>query len=425
MRPRETITALAAFEGRGPGTDAERRAAQWLARELVADRQRVRIETFWCRPNWALAHAWHVALALIGSLLSVSHPTIGVVLLTVALVSTVADEVAGTSLGRRLTPERASQNVIATARSSGSRSGSGSGSGPGPDPPARLIVTANYDAGRTGLIYRDPVRATAARLRRATGGVAPGWLAWLVLASAYELAIAIVRLTAHHHPHALGVLQLPPAVALVLALALLLDAAGAGYGPGAGDNAAGTAVAIELARTLAAAGASGAAGAGADPGRTATVELVLQGAGQDEQIGLRRYLRTRKRELRQANVAVLGIAACGAGHPAWWSSDGRLVPLRYATQPTNARTTDERDRSPRPGDDAGAARTRHRPASNRDRVPGRSRARPPLSSASRLPGANRRRRAEPSDHARTDADSRARKPLGLTPIAALGSATQA
>ncbi|MGO9499689.1 MAG: M28 family peptidase [Solirubrobacteraceae bacterium] len=329
MRPRETITALAAFEGRGPGTDAERRAAQWLARELVADRQRVRIETFWCRPNWALAHAWHVALALIGSLLSVSHPTIGVVLLTVALVSTVADEVAGTSLGRRLTPERASQNVIATARSSGSRSGSGSGSGPGPDPPARLIVTANYDAGRTGLIYRDPVRATAARLRRATGGVAPGWLAWLVLASAYELAIAIVRLTAHHHPHALGVLQLPPAVALVLALALLLDAAGAGYGPGAGDNAAGTAVAIELARTLAAAGASGAAGAGADPGRTATVELVLQGAGQDEQIGLRRYLRTRKRELRQANVAVLGIAACGAGHPAWWSSDGRLVPLRY------------------------------------------------------------------------------------------------
>ena len=316
MRPRETITALAAFEGRGPGTDAERRASQWLARELVADRQRVRIETFWCRPNWALAHAWHVALALVGSLVSVSHPTIGVVLLGVALVSTVADDVAGRSLGRRLTPERASQNVIATARPPGS------GSGPGPDPPARLIVTANYDAGRTGLIYRDPVRATAGRLRRASGGLAPGWLAWLVLAIAYELAIAIVRLTQRHPPHALGVLQLPPAVALVLALALLLDAAGARYGPGAADNAAGTAVAIELARTLWA--------AGADRGRAATVELVLQGSGQDEQIGLQRYLRTRKRELRHANVAVLGIAACGAGHPAWWSSDGRLVPLRYA-----------------------------------------------------------------------------------------------
>ncbi len=320
MRPRETITALAAFPGRGPGTDAERRAAQWLARELVADRQRVRIETFWCRPNWALAHAWHVALALVGSLVSVSHPTIGVVLLAVALVSTIADDVAGRSLGRRLTPERASQNVISAARPPGS------GSGPGPAPPARLIVTANYDAGRTGLIYRDPVRATAARLRRATGGIAPGWLAWLVLAIAYELAIAIVRLTQHHPPHALGVLQLPPAVALVLALALLLDASSAGYGPGAGDNAAGIAVALELTRTL------GAARVGADPADTPAVglELVLQGAGQDEQIGLHRYLRTRKQELRHANVAVLGIAASGAGHPAWWSSDGRLVPLRYA-----------------------------------------------------------------------------------------------
>ena len=422
MRPRETITALAAFEGRGPGTDAERRAAQWLARELVADRQRVRIETFWCRPNWALAHAWHVALALVGSLVSVSHPTIGVVLLAVALVSTVADDVAGTSLGRRLTPERASQNVIATARASGP---TGSGSGPGPDPPARLIVTANYDAGRTGLIYRDPVRATAARLRRATGGVAPGWLAWLVLAIAYELAIAIVRLAQHHPPHALGVLQLPPAVALVLALALLLEAAGARYGPGAGDNAAGTAVAIELARTLGAAGASGAASAGADRGHTATVELVLQGAGQDEQIGLRRYLKARKRELRHANVAVLGIAACGAGQPAWWFSDGRLVPVRYGRSLRTLAAADERHHPPRPGHDAGAARARHRPAGDRDRLPRRSRACPPFSPASRHSGANRRRRPEPSDRARTDADSRARKPLGLTRIAALDRARQA
>ena len=274
MRPRETITALAAFEGRGPGTDAERRAAQWLARDLVASRQRVRVETFWCRPNWALAHAWHVALALLGSLLSVSHPTIGAVLLAVALASIVADDVLGTSLGRRLTPERASQNVIATARSSGPGAGPGTGrgpgagpgagprSGPGADPPARLIVTANYDAGRTGLIYRDPVRAAAARVRRATGGLAPGWLAWVVIAIAYELAIAIVRVTQHHPPHALGVLQLPPAVALVLALALLLEAAGAGYGPGAGDNASGTAVALELART-----------ATADLARTATADL--------------------------------------------------------------------------------------------------------------------------------------------------------
>lgn len=401
MRPRETITALAAFEGRGPGTDAERRAAQWLARELVTERQRVRIETFWCRPNWALAHAWHVALALVGSLVSVSHPTIGVVLLAVALVSTIVDDVAGRSLGRRLTPERASQNVIATARPPGS--------GPGPAPPARLIVTANYDAGRTGLIYRDPVRATAGRLRRATGGVAPGWLAWLVLAIAYELAIAIVRSTQHHPPHALGVLQLPPAVALVLALALLLDASGAGYGPGAGDNAAGIVVALELARTL------GTARAGADPADTSAVglELVLQGAGQDEQIGLHRYLRTRKRELRHANVAVLGIAACGAGFPAWWSSDGRLVPLRYA------RSLRELC--------ADTAATAHRGRGTTPALPARATGLPAIAI-----GCLDDRGLAPRSHQRTDTPEQIDDDalnravaLGLTLIAALEGATQA
>jgi hypothetical protein len=158
MRPLETTTALAAFDGRGPGTDAERRAARWLAGELVANRRRVRVETFWCRPNWALAHAWHVALSLAGSLISVGDPVIGTGLLAVALASTVTDELFGISIGRRLTPERASQNVVASATQKA-----------GPVKPARLIVTANYDAGRTGLIYRDAFRATAARLNRATG----------------------------------------------------------------------------------------------------------------------------------------------------------------------------------------------------------------------------------------------------------------
>ena len=308
MPPIETTAGLTAFENRGPGTDAERRAARWLAGELVANRRRVRIETFWCRPNWALAHAWHAALALAGSLLAVGQPTIGAILLAIALVSTLADATVGVSLGRRLTPERASQNVIASATRTDRE-----------ESRTRLVITANYDAGRTGLIYRDVLRRTAARLRRATGDRAPGWLAWLAIAITYELAIAIVRMTTHHPSSALGPLQLPPTVALVLALALLLEAAAANYGPAAGDNATGTAVAVGLTRALA-----------VEPPGNMTVELVLQGAGEDEQIGLRKYATARKRELRQTNAIVLGIASCGAGQPRYWLSDGRLVPLRYA-----------------------------------------------------------------------------------------------
>jgi hypothetical protein len=309
----EITTALTEFENRGPGTDAERRAARWLAGELVANRLRVRIETFWCRPNWALAHAWHVALAVAGSLLAVGHPTIGVILLAIALVSTFADGTVGVSLGRRLTPERASQNVIASVAPAEPE-----------EPKSRLIITANYDAGRTGLIYRDALRKPAARIRHAARDRTPGWLAWLVIAIICELAVAVVRMTTHHASSALGPLQFPPTVALVVALALLLEAAAANYGPSAGDNATGSALALALTRVLA-----------ADPPRNLHVELALQGAGEDEQIGLRKYLRTRRKELRTTNAIVLGIAASGAGQASYWISDGRLIPLRYAASLRN------------------------------------------------------------------------------------------
>jgi hypothetical protein len=294
MRPLETTAMLAAFERRGPGTDAERRAARKLAQALTAAGHRVRTETFWCRPNWALAHAWHVALALAGSLVSVSQPTAGAAMLGAALLSVLADELTGVSPGRRLTPERASQNVLANAAA---------------DPHAnadadrtRLIVTANYDAGRTALIYREPLRKTAAWLRRTAGPLALGWLAWLSLMITWSLAVAVIRATEHHPPHSLGAIQLPPTVALVLALALLLE---------------GAAVAIAVANVLR-----------AGPLRHMTVELVLQGAGEAQEIGLRRYLRSHKPT--RASTIVLGIAPCGNGHLRHWLSDGRLIPLRYS-----------------------------------------------------------------------------------------------
>jgi Peptidase family M28 len=310
MRPLETIRGLTAFERRGPGTDAERRAARWLAGERIGARLRVRVETFWCRPNWAMAHAWHVALALVGSLLAPSSPTIGAILLAIALGSTISDEVTGVSLGRRLTPERASQNVVATAASPKSSA---------PEAKTPLIITANYDAGRTALVYRDPLRGAAARLRNLAGPAALGWLAWLSIAIAWLLAVAIVRTSASGSSTALGLIQLPPTVGLVLGLALLLEAAGAPYGPAANDNASGIAVATALIRALA-----------QNPPDNLAVELVLAGAGNGGEIGIRRYLRIRRRELRRANAIVIGIAPSGTGHLHYWRSDGRLVPLGYA-----------------------------------------------------------------------------------------------
>jgi hypothetical protein len=308
MRALETVAGLQRFEHRAGGTDSERRAARWLADELTDAGRDVVVETFWCRPSWPLAHLWHVGLALAGSLVSVASARAGAAMLLVALVSILADAITGRSPGRRLTPERASQNVVAVTPPS-ARTDSD---------PIRLIITANYDAGRAGLAYRESLRRASSAVRRATFGLTPGWLGWLSVTIVWLLVLAILRIEGHTS-QTIGAIQLLPTIVLVFAVALLLELATADPGPSAGDNGTGVAVAVELARAL-----------DAGPPRHLAAELVLQGAGDGGGIGLRRYLRARRSEQTAANTIVLGIAACTEGSPRWWTSDGALVPLRYA-----------------------------------------------------------------------------------------------
>jgi hypothetical protein len=318
MATRDLAALLAGFDERLPGSDAERRAVRTLADELSASGQDVRIEPFWCRPNWALAHCWHLALGLAGSLVAVGSGHVGGAMVLVALVSVIFDAQLGVSLGRRLTHERASQNVIATRRAR-ARPGTSEGQTPSPaSKPVRLVITANYDVGRVGLVYAPRPRAAAAWFARRTGGRVPGWLAWIGIALVWLLVTAVLRAEGDKGT-VIGAIQLPPTVIVVIAFAALLELGTGGGSPGAGDNGSGTAVAIALAKALAV----------APPGQ-ADVELVLQGAGDAAAIGLRRYLRARRRELSGSNAVIVGVAACGRGRPAWWLSDGSFLPLRTA-----------------------------------------------------------------------------------------------
>jgi hypothetical protein len=299
----ETVTALSGFPARGAGSNDERRAARYLARELRRGERQASIETFWSRPNWALAQAWHAALAAAGSLVSVASSTVGGAIVIAAVLSMLADFLTGHSPGRRLTPERASQNVVSPP--------------PAGSPAATLIVTANYDAGRMGLVYQPGLRRTAQTARRLLGPLTPGWLGWLVILAVCILVTAALRHSGQSGT-ALSVAQLIPTAGLVLAFALLLELGVSSFGPAANDNASGVAVAIALARAL-----------DVSPPRRMGVELVLQGAGDGSMAPLRRHLRRGDHAHTGQNTIVLGIAAAGGGRSHYWTSDGPLVPLRF------------------------------------------------------------------------------------------------
>jgi hypothetical protein len=339
MPAAQTAAQLTQFARRGAGTNSERLAALWLSQETESPHREATLETFWCRPNWALAHSWHALLAIAGSLVMVSNARLGGALVLVSLISTGADWLTGRSLGRRLTAERASQNVVSQPLPTGQTAGpaahpaghpaahpaahraAGRDASGAPEERVRLIVTANYDAGRAGLASRSRLRRATAVLRRLAGDgrLTLGWLGWLVAALLWLLAVAAIRDLSSSTPGAaVGVLQLLPTVVLVLYLALLLELAASDYGPAASDNAAGTAVALALVRALDAA-----------PPRRLSVELVLQGAGDGEMTGLARHLRAERRQLSPPKAIVLGIGPCGGAAPCWWTSDGNLLPLRY------------------------------------------------------------------------------------------------
>ncbi len=307
--PPEAVTALGRFPRRGAGTDSERRAALWLSQQLAGRSRDVVVEPFWCRPNWALAQAWHALLALAGSLVAVASPRVGGGMLLAALVCVIADSYTGISPGRRLTPERASQNVIGLPRRSGADQAR-----------LHLIITANYDAGRTGLMYRDAMRSAANGMRRALRGFTVGWAGWLLIDLLLLLAVAIIRLEGNTST-AIGAVQLVPTVALLLAVVLLVDAGVSAWSPAAADNGSGVAVVLSLARALS-----------VSPPAQLDVEVVLTGAGAGDGIGLRRHLSARRKTHRPHNTVVIGIAPCADGELRWWNSDGPLLPARYGSR---------------------------------------------------------------------------------------------
>jgi hypothetical protein len=247
-----------------------RRAAGHLRDRLRALGREADAEPTFVRPRWALAQAIATALAVVGSVVSVSRPGLGLAILLLAALSSTLEVAGQLHVLARLTGSRASQDV--TSR--------GAGGGPGS---RMLVLTAAYDAARDSLLARLP----------------RPWLT-LRVALVAVLACCVARLLGFQG-NGLTAVQMLPTLLLLAATPLLIDDE---LSPAGGEGeAAATVAVLSLAEEL-----DGAVD-------RLDVWVALIGAETPFRSGLRSWLRRHQHELDPETTVVVAVEAL-PGRPA-------------------------------------------------------------------------------------------------------------
>jgi hypothetical protein len=294
----ELIRRLCSFEGRRAGTDAERRAANDLAERLRAMGRRADIEPTYVHPQWAFTHAIHCALGVAGSLVALEFPPIGFGLVLAAAISMYLDLNASFYLLRRLFFRRASQNVLSRGRR--------------PDAPATVILCAHYDAARSGRAFDPRWVAAATRLQDALPfPIGPFRVLFWSLAL---LLPALGARMAGLEGDWISLLQLPPTLVLIVGTFLLVDIALSPPVPAANDNASGVATALSLAGDL-----------DRDPPGALDVWVLLTGAEECLQEGMRSFVRAHRKDLPRDSTCFLCLDAVGRGTVRFETAAGWVV----------------------------------------------------------------------------------------------------
>ena len=303
----EIVEELCSFERRLAGTDAERRAANRLAEQLRKLGRRVEVEPTYAHPQIGLIYALHAAIAFAGSLVAVEIPALGFGLLLVAATSLYFDMNSRAYLLRRVFFRRASQNVV----SPGNRRNA----------PARLVLTAHYDAARSGIVYGGFAARALTLARRILGvPVSPSRILFWSIA----VLVPIVGLRmAEVDSGLVSVLQLLPTLAILIALFAAVDVALSKVSPGANDNASGVAAVLSLADELR-----------REPAKNLDIWVVLTGGGESNLQGMHSFLRSHKDELSRERTYVLNIDSVGAGDVRFVTAEGPAVTYELTSRLT-------------------------------------------------------------------------------------------
>ena len=295
----ELIRELCSFEGRGPGTDAERRAGNMLSDRLRRIGRRAELEPTYVHPNYALIHALHVTIAIAGSVAATAQPAIGFALVLFAATSTYLDLNTRFYLVRNLFFRRASQNVVSP--------------GNNPEAPLRVILVSHYDAARSGYVFGERSLRLARRLgERARLFLGP-WRLIFWGGMTPLLPILGARM-AGVDAQWLSVLQLFPTLLLIVSGFLLVDIALSRIVPGAYDNASGVAAVLSAAEELR-----------VEPPSNLDLWVLLTGGEECLDEGMRAWVRANRGSLDRERTVIINVDSVSYGSIAYELSEGAVI----------------------------------------------------------------------------------------------------
>jgi hypothetical protein len=282
----QEIDTLAQIGPRRAGSEGERRAARHLQKALEDLERTAHIEPIRVRPAFALAHLIHCVAAVIASVLAVYKPGIGFTIAALTLVSAFGDLTGAFELVRRLTPVRASQNVVSDEDN---------------DKPGLIVLVAHYDSPRGGLLLGPRL--------------APIWpraLFWSLVVITACCAARVVSLDATW----LTIIQFIPTVVLIVMTPLFADIELSDPGPEAPGNDDSVATVLDAAKTY-----------------SSSLEhfdlmVVFTGASANFGLGMRAWLKRHAKELEPEATAVISVNAAPLDEPAYAEREGAVFTTR-------------------------------------------------------------------------------------------------
>jgi hypothetical protein len=305
------IENMCAFEKRGPTKEGERRAGDYIAGRMNDIGLEVNVEDFHVSPHYYWAYFAHMVLVLLAGFATIwTRPAwipwvMAAVILLVA-VSFWGDLTTKFHLLRSLMPRFPSRNIIGLI--------------PNEDARRHVIVSAHYDAAKTGEMVFDPeLDEKVAKFYKEKFDSTPNVMMPLLLAMVVMLGVVAVRAVVPYGTAmwaATWTLQGLASIALLIGAVSFFDIGIGPYVPGACDNLSGIASCMSIAEQVL-----------AEPLENTDLTVLALGCEEAIMMGMVSYLRKHAREIDRENTYFINIESVGYGTVRYGVGEG-FVRLR-------------------------------------------------------------------------------------------------